>query len=441
KYLYAMTDPGNAALFVNLIGDIESIYRHYEGAESQSAAFVRYGGQLRGTFLDHFGFFVKGTNGRFWGNKDAGRTINELKFNYKFNADPNILTATEYFDNTEGYFTAQNDFLKFKIGRDRHTIGYGPVKQVLGDNIPQFDYISFNIDYKIFSFSYFHGKLLGDVTKTIDTVHGELTSVEEKYLGYHRFGLNLSRDFTFGIGEMIIYSNRPLDFTYVNPFNFYKSAEHANQDRDNSLLFLDFTNNTVKGLKFYGTILIDDIDFNKLGSGWYGNQLSYNFLVNSSNLYGCLPLETSVQYLRTEPYVFTHRITGNNFANSGYSLADPLQPNSDMLSLSLNYRPTYRLKLGAVFSFMRHGANELNADGSLKKNVGGDIAVGHRNNDATEVKFLEGVREYYRSITFTAVFEPYNDYFINGSLILQNNSLSMAHQKYLSAYLLINLRI
>ena len=53
---------------------------------------------------------------------------------------------------------------------------------------------------------------------------------------------------------MIVYSNRSMDLSYINPFNFYKSAEHANQDRDNSLLFLDLQNNSLKGISFYGSI-------------------------------------------------------------------------------------------------------------------------------------------------------------------------------------------
>jgi len=37
---------------------------------------------------------------------------------------------------------------------------------------------------------------------------------------------------------------------------------------------------SIKGLKFFGTLYLDDLDFSKLGTSWYGNQAIYNFGMN-----------------------------------------------------------------------------------------------------------------------------------------------------------------
>ena len=196
------------------------------------------------------------------------------------------------------------------------------------------------------------------------------------------------------------------------------------------------------GLKLFGAILIDDIDFGKLGTGWYGNELLYNFTLYSANLYKILPVDFYLQYIRCEPYVYTHRIYDNNYTNSGYSLAAPIQPNSDVYAAKFTYTPHYRLNIELELEYSRHGANVLNPDGSLKKNVGGNVLIGHREFDATTVKFLEGDREYFRSISFGAVYQPIKNYFINGSVVFQKNSLqNNVIQNFITAYLFVGLRI
>ncbi|MCX6150216.1 MAG: hypothetical protein NTX22_06815 [Ignavibacteriales bacterium] len=443
KYLFSMVDPDKAALFINLVGQVNSIYENDKSLQKNfNAAYIKYGGQIRGTVLNRFGFYMKGTNGKVFGDKTAAENLNDIKFSYKYNTDPLVHSATDYVDNTEGYLTADFELIRFKIGRDRKQIGYGPVNYILSDNAPQFDYISFDLNIQPLTFSYFHGKLLGNLSARTDSVQGGIRTVKDKYIGYHRIGINISRDISFGLGEMIIYGDRSIDFSYLNPFNYYKSVEHANQDRDNSLLFLDVMNNSIKGLKLFGSILIDDLDFSKLGTSWYGNELLYNFTLYSSNLYDIIPMEFYAQYLRCEPYVFTHRISNNNYANSGYSLSAPIQPNSDMFLLSAKYTPYYRLQITLDWNYSRHGANELNPNGTIKKNVGGNMLVGHREFDGMYVNFLEGDKEYYRSITFGAAFEPIKNYFFGGKLNYQVNSLqNSVTQKLLTGYLVIDLRI
>lgn len=443
KYLYRMADSSRFTVFANLTGDVETAWiKNAEERTSASCAFLRWGGVIRGTILNRIGFYMKGTNGKFFGDKSAAGQINELKFNFKFNADAKKLTATDYFDNTEGYLSADYDIIRFKIGRDQMQIGYGNYKTFLDINTPQFDYLSFDVNYKALNFSWFHGKLLGSESTIFDPVQGEINQVASKYIGYHRIGINISDDFGFGLGEMIIYSNRPVDFSYLNPFNFYKGAEHANQDRDNSMLFLDLRNNTLRGLKLTASVLIDDIDFGKIGTGWYGNQLLYDINLHSVSLYNILPADMKLQYVRIEPFVYTHRIYDNSFSNLNYSLAAPLQPNSSILNASFTYRPQFRLALNAELTYILHGANELNSDGSIKRNTGGDSRIGYRIGDNPYVHFLDGTKEIRRAVSFSAQYEPVRNYFISGKLTYEWNNTAFSKSNTSAAgFVLLNLRI
>jgi hypothetical protein len=279
-----------------------------------------------------------------------------------------------------------------------------------------------NINYGILNFSYFHAKISGYPGNISDTITQGVNVLGEKYIGYHRLGIALSSKTEFGVGEFIIYANRPVEFAYLNPFNFYKSAEHSGLDRDNSMLFFDVSNRSIYGLKLYGYLLLDDIDFSKLGTGWYGNQTIWNLGANSSNLYKFLPMDISIEYQRIEPYVFTHRLQYNNFTNLGYPLGTFTYPNSELFFTELNYTFNYRCSASLGFIYGIHGANPVNPDGSVT-NVGGDISLGYRAFDSKTVHFLDGDLEYQRIVTASINFEPYKEINLYLKLNYLNRSL------------------
>ena len=135
-----------------------------------------------------------------------------------------------------------------------------------------------------------------------------------------------------------------------------------------------------------------------------------------------LPIDCEVQWVRIDPYVYSHRLINNNYANYRVSLVDPIQPNSDSYIFNIIYRPIYNLNLTFGFTFSRHGANKLNDDGSLKVNYGGDILVGHRSIDSEKIFFLEGDMEFYRKYEVTAIYEMQRNYYL--TLILDYDSFN-----------------
>jgi hypothetical protein len=420
KYIYTQADSGLGTLFINLTGEADGIIKSDRTAnKTTSAKLGIIGGEIRGTVLNNFGFYISGSNGLLLGDKETSFLQKDLQYNFKLNEKP----GSTFFDETAGYLTADFNLIRFKIGRDRIKIGYGYIGALIDDNSPPFDYIGMNINYGILTFSYFHAKIAGYPGNQPDSVTASVNLVGEKYIGYHRIGINPSKYTEFRIGEFIIYANRPLEFSYVNPFNFYKSAEHAGQDRDNSMLFFDISNRSICGLKLYSYLLLDDIDFGKLFTGWYGNQTIWNLGLTSSNFYKYLPLDIKAEYQRIEPYVFTHRLQYNNFTNLGYPLGTFTSPNSELFFTELTYRFNYRCSGSLGFIYGIHGANPINPDGSVL-NVGGDINLGHRAFDSETIHFLNGDLEYQRIVSASINYEPYKE--IN--LILKINYLNLSLQ-------------
>lgn len=404
KYLYYFSHKTKMNLFINLFAEGEVILNQSSVSDKiNSASLINIGGELRGSLLDKVGFYLRGTNGIANGNRTTALLKKELRYNYKFTEKPD----ENFFDETQAYVTADFNIVKLKLGRDRLMIGYGKNKPILENNSPLFDYFQFKIDYDFFSFSYLHGKLLGERSIIFDSTKGSYNNISEKYFAYHRMGFNISPHFNFGFGEIVVYGERPLDLSYLIPFSFFKSVEHSNRDRDNTMLFFDFCNYTIPQTKLFCTFLIDDISINKIGKGWWGNQTLFNLGVQTSPFYKIIPLDFMFEYMRLEPYTYSHRLSRNNFTHLGYNLGTFLQPNSELFFLGISYRFTNRLTLSANFGYSTHGANVINNDGTIK-NVGGDINLGHRFTDSETAKFLDGKLEISRNMSTKIFYEPFN---------------------------------
>ncbi|MDP4114973.1 MAG: hypothetical protein Q8903_02495, partial [Bacteroidota bacterium] len=313
--------------------------------------------------------------------------------------------------------------IRFGISHQRMKIGNGIMGTIIDASAPPFDYLFLNFKYSFFQFDYFHGKLLAQGTFPQDSITGLNTTIPDKYIGYHRLGFNISKHFSFGVGEMIIYKDRSIDLSYLNPLNFYKSTEHFNRDRDNSMLFVDFANNSFKGLKLFSTVLIDDIDFGKIGKKWYGNQTLYNIGFSSDNLYAIIPLSVSFQFIHVENYVFTNRLPNNNYTTFGLNLAGDLEPNSNTFCFQFDYRITNRLAAAINYSYTKHGMNVKDSLGNVINNVGGDINFGHRVMDNTSVGFLDGDLEIKHNLGLSLSYEPINQIICSLKALYLNNEI------------------
>jgi len=403
KFIYFYSDSSTFNSFINFIGSGEHLFAINKLNPNKNSSLFTFGAEIRGTISNNFGYYAEATNGLQFGDAELASFKNNLKYNYKINSDHD---SSKYFDETVGYFSAEFDYVRFKIGRDRVNLGYGFSKTLMDNYAPPIDYLSMQLNYSLFSFSFLHGKLLGG-----SSISEGRRKIVDKYIAYHRLGINFSKHLQFGVGETIIYANRNIDFSYLNPFNFYKSAEHSNQDRDNSMLFFDFKNNSFAGLMFYGIFIIDDVDFSKLGTKWYGNKFLYDFGITYEPFPELFPLTFGIQYIRIKPYVFAHRFTDNNYTSMNFGIGTNIQPNSESIIFDLKYKPHFRVDLELLYQYTQHGENEVDYKGNVIENYGGDILVGHRLGDSDNVNFLNGIIEKTNLLIFIAKYEPIKNYF------------------------------
>ena len=62
----------------------------------------------------------------------------------------------------------------------------------------------------------------------------------KKYIAAHRLEIAVTDNLDIGLNEVVVYGDRGLEFAYLNPIMFYRSAEHYLGDMDNATMSADF---------------------------------------------------------------------------------------------------------------------------------------------------------------------------------------------------------
>jgi len=418
KYLYTFND-STSSLYIEFLGTLE--HRRITGDSYQSthASFEQHGGRLRGTVKSKLGYFLQATNGALYGDKLFALSDPRLKGNVKFK-DLN----TPYFDFAEAYLRADLSWFNIQFGREYTLVGTGySDRLLLSDNASLYDFLKLDAQYKSVKFQFLHASILQDAALAQGVLLQEPLN-SNKYLALHRVQFSLFEKVNIGVSEMTIYQRYSPEFAYLNPIIFYKSVEHSLRDRDNSFLSFDLEVFLFPNYKVYGTWLIDDIDFSKIGTGWWGNEFGWQGGVYAAEVANICNLDAVVEYTRLEPYVYSNRVTGNNFTHNNMSLGHHLAPNSDELFVQLSYRPLKSLRTWLSYTSSRHGENIYDINGLLVKNVGGSVLQGHRSSDADNAPFLDGELITTNKLQLKAICEPIVNFFVSGIYELRTTTYS-----------------
>jgi hypothetical protein len=335
-----------------------------------NATTYQGGFRFRGTLFDNFGYNVTFIKGAFGGSREVISNVRpELNYNYKFVTPGDVVSS---FDFTEGYlrFAAEpkpNTSISVQLGREkiRYGLGYGS-RLVISGTHPDLDFIKFNLSYKNLTYSAIHASTAGVFKPTPAERY-------TKYIAVHHLRLLIPNLFAIGIGDLVVYSDR-FDLAYLNPFLFYKFAEHSLQDRDNAAMFFDIQTHFIKNLEFQATFYMDespdfakpDLERNKIG--YQVGVLWYEFLTVKN-------LSLALEYSRVRPYVYGHFNERNSLSSFNAPIGHRIGSNADEFFARLAYNITSRLRPTIEFQKVRKGNNVLDAGGNITRNVGGDLLV------------------------------------------------------------------
>ncbi len=364
----------------------QSIFRRATGIQFRAVYDGGIGCYFR--FVDH----VERGNGPYLSRAD----LLEDRYGY---VGPLQGARETYYDMTEAYLATELSNFEFAFGKDR--LSWGPARGndlLLSGTAPSFNQL--RIGFRPFDKVRF-GYVLGCLqawnapTDTLYQTDRGWTRISrpKKWIAAHRVEYMPWGWISLSVNESVIWGDRGLDWSYINPINFYFSAEHDGDDQDNVLLSGDCIVRIGRSGLLYGELLIDDMKLSTLGEGDPGNK--FGVVIGAKLLdTGLDGLTSGIEYARLDPYVYTHFYPVNRYSNWTSSLGSDLAANSDRLRCRLRYRPRRNVELRVEIDRHRRGT------------VGADPYDSVERNHKGSVRFLDGNPESWISAGSRFSWEP-----------------------------------
>ncbi len=351
----------------------------YEKSERSSQ--TKMGGIIRGRFGRYFNFYVDAQN-----TLNKGTDITEESFNPQQGAPITISGKNAYSDDSRAYVAFDHAWFFAEFGRDQ--IKWGPGYRgslIISSENPRFELLKLKFRFNRFQFTSFHGSL-----------H---SSNKVKYIAGHRLELKVLPWLYVSGSEVVIYGNRNVEASYLNPLVPYHVAEHHLGDKDNNAMGFDMTMFPFKKHKFYFELFLDDFTSAENPFKYYGNKFAFLVGHRWINPFGLENTDLTWEYTRIEPYVYTHKDSVNTYQNYDKSIGHWLGPNSDDLFIKFGYIINRDLKLDIITERIQQGA--------------GDLKTPHQKSDGIRKKFLSGTVEKKWSFGFNFTDQVFRDVFLS----------------------------
>jgi hypothetical protein len=372
---------------VRPLGSVD-IIQNFSGDSSRNVGIATLGIRLFGEITKNVGFFLQATNGRkIFGDRSLAAYNPEYTKSLKF------ARLGSDIDLTQSHVTYQSNWFRAKIGRQEQLSGAGLFQRTfVSSSSPAFDELSLSANFSKFRYSYSIGSLIGYAANMYST--GFAAKIPSKFFVQHSFtALPSWGEITFWEG--VLFAERGFDLAYLNPLSFLKSLEHQLHDRDNSIMGMDFVIRPFDNFQIKSTFLLDDIIFEKIGTGYWSNKTAFNIAAITSLDFNT---DIGIEYARVEPYTYSHFNYQTSYTNDSLLLGSFLLPNSEQFGLLLQYWWGQKFPVKLKFTYTQHGENIYDPNGNLIKNVGGDPRWALRfpnpetgfPGDSYTVKFLDG---------------------------------------------------
>ncbi len=137
----------------------------------------------------------------------------------------------------------------------------------------------------------------------LDIFQGQLWGDPERWLVGHRLEGTFGRT-VIGLSETVLYNSRGLDMLYLLPLAWFYANQFNERDNDDNVMWsLDAKTNVIDGLTLYGSVLIDDFQFER--EEGYPDKLAFDV---GFRWVPARPLGLAIrgQYRRVDIYTYSH---------------------------------------------------------------------------------------------------------------------------------------
>ena len=261
-----------------------------------------------------------------------------------------IKNVTMYTNQSYLKVSNQTENFKYsvKIGRDFYQIGHGISSALYASDYSRpFDQLSLSAEF---------GKIKGNFSAiALDTLFEH-----NRFIYFHSFDYKTDR-IHLTIGESIVSTGKKesIKIQYLNPFHFWSWENLGSTNKGlNALLYTGLTWFPKPGLRLFGEIIIDDINFHTKNA-FYLNRYGYliglqktQFPFESSNFWFEYSNVLNQVYQSFHPtHVYTHR---------GFPIGHYL--GNDFINTRIHYSQIFKeghIKLFIDYSYLIDGNNGL----------------------------------------------------------------------------------
>lgn len=241
-----------------------------------------------------------------------------------------------------GYLTFNlTSSIDVQAGYDKNFIGNGLRSMVLSDFSSPYLFLKINTRLGPFQYT----NLFAELTEDIIFGGGGPADGDypNKYMAYHRLGVNITPNFELGLYENVISSSANIN--YFNPIVFYRAIEQQRGSPDNILLGMDFKWNIRNRYQVYGQFMLDEFKIDELRSGdgsWrnkFGAQLGAKYI----DAFDIATLDLQIEFNLARPYFYAYEDAALSYTNFRNPLAHPLGANFKEVVLTARYQPINKL--------------------------------------------------------------------------------------------------
>jgi hypothetical protein len=298
--------------------------------------------------------------------------------------------------------------------------GYSGTNILSGRTTP-FPQIVFNLKpTNWFEFNYVHGWLdsrILDSTRSFASGTDYLSVYKEKYIAANLFTFIPWNFLQISVGNSIVYSSPKAYPGYLIPFLFYRSVDENNTFiKSNSQLFFTINFKPFRGIHLYNSTFVDEFRLSRITDPKKYNFNSLKFGIRFSDL----PLSnfiTTVEYTRTNPITYKHRMDVLTFSTNLYSLGNYMRDNSKEYYFSIEWKPISKTRMALSYLDATH-YNEY-------KYLNDSIAVSYP-------RFKNKIY-HNQSLTGSLSYELFAGTTLQGS-IMYSNITSVAADGHTAAY-------
>lgn len=364
--------------------------------------------EMNGSVGKSFGFYFSLRDNGFYNVLSTPAYLTPLPGgNYKpYQGTKNVRTD---FDEARAGISYAWKFGSISLLKDNFTWG----NNYNGANIfsgrqPSFAYLSFKLHpAKWFDFNYIHGWLVSQVvdsSKTYGLGSGLRKSFFPKYIAANLFTVKPCKGLYVSIGNSIVYSDKYIQPIYLIPFMFYKSGDRtmsgagSNAVGENSQMFLDVSCRVIPKTHLYGSVFVDEVNVGKMFSPKsQTNLMSFKAGFRVTNLIKNTAF--TVEYTRTNPWVYVHPISTTTFASNNYNMGHYLGQNAQEIYFGLKVKP------------MRGMSVDLSYTQAIKGPARDFVQINGVNNVAG-TPFMENILWMKNATSLKVNYEIINDLFI-----------------------------